>query len=291
MSDSDMPPDGPPQLPAGLARAVRILQVCAWFFGSMVLEGVLFAALDAAGSNALVGVIKLGSVPLGVALLVVLGTSLVHAPEKSIAELVGLRPLRWPAGIAAVACGAALGIPNEAWSTFVYRKWPLTAAQSADLAELFSLETARGRMAVVVTLAVLHPLAQELLFRGVWAERLLAVVPRFTAGAVLVALALVPALESPRALATLAPLVVLCTVLRLTSRTLWLPLLVQCGQLLVTVVPLLFKPSYEPPAGRVVVALTAVIGGVLTVFLASRVQASAVAIDAKKTVPSGADLE
>ncbi len=112
------------------------------------------------------------------AALVFVGISLavlrVHLPEVSLRDGLGLRPTASSLLFLGLALGLVLQIPATQLRGVVEARWPTPEEALAARAAMLSTETTAQMVAVLVSIACVGPLIEELFFRGalfVWLRR------------------------------------------------------------------------------------------------------------------------
>ncbi|MBL8720273.1 MAG: CPBP family intramembrane metalloprotease [Myxococcales bacterium] len=98
-------------------------------------------------------------------LVVVFAVARVHAPEAELTELVGARPVGFAVLLVAGVAGAAAYLPLSAFERWVLLRAP-DPQRSAEIAQALALVPRGSRVFGTLALALVAPLADEILFRG-----------------------------------------------------------------------------------------------------------------------------
>jgi len=98
-------------------------------------------------------------------LLVLLFIARVHAPETELRELVGARPLGLVSALLASLMGACAAIPLLALEDFISKR-AVSAERAAEYARELASIGRNERIAGIVAMVLVAPLADELFFRG-----------------------------------------------------------------------------------------------------------------------------
>lgn len=99
------------------------------------------------------------------ALLVLLAIARVHAPEAPLRALLGLRPVRLSSALLSALMGACAALPLGALEDAIARR-TIEPERAAEVARELGSVDARTRIAGVLALLFVAPIADELFFRG-----------------------------------------------------------------------------------------------------------------------------
>jgi membrane protease YdiL (CAAX protease family) len=130
-----------------------------WTFLFATLTSLFQAAASSLHES---GAIDEGSVSLltaAASLLCVFGIARVHAPTKTISDLLGAQPV-------ATTMGALAAFPLSAIERVIERRWPLTQAVQDEVTHALSTIGHGSRVSGAVISLVMLPVAHELFFRG-----------------------------------------------------------------------------------------------------------------------------
>jgi membrane protease YdiL (CAAX protease family) len=150
----------PASLPFTLARAF------VWMIGSffvMVLGAVIYLAIDPDAGSDLVG---LGIVSAASFLLMSAFLISRYPGGAHLSEPLGARASHPLAILIGLLMGLAAKIPAEQLNSFIERLAPRSAEETARFAELFRAESSLHAAALLVVIAVLVPISEEIFFRG-----------------------------------------------------------------------------------------------------------------------------
>jgi membrane protease YdiL (CAAX protease family) len=137
-----------------------------WTLGSAILLSVVIALLDAVHPGAFVDVVTVATCKLLAYSVVLFALLRVHEPDSSIRQVLALR--RPPAIL--VILGAAVGAglaPGAVWLDGLFAaRYPPSPAETEALERILDTPTLGKKIALVVALAVVMPICDELFFRG-----------------------------------------------------------------------------------------------------------------------------
>ncbi len=136
-----------------------------WTIALWLLEHVCVGVTAGARPGAMADIVSLTA-------CVVLATSIVafamvrlRAPEESLRDVFGFRPLAPPGILLAVAAGAGLCPALSALDDVVISRWPYNDAEALE--NVHNLVSHSSRVALVVGIFVVIPVAREVFFRGI----------------------------------------------------------------------------------------------------------------------------
>lgn len=98
--------------------------------------------------------------------IVLFGILRLHEPEASIRHVLALRAPSVRAVLLALAVGAALSLPSEWLDQALDARFPRPLQEKEALDRLLSVATVGKRVTLIVTLALVQPMLDELFFRG-----------------------------------------------------------------------------------------------------------------------------
>lgn len=98
--------------------------------------------------------------------LVVFAMVRVHAREESLRALLAVRPLGMLPALLSIAAGAGLSPLFSTIDDLVSKRVPYSQEETAALQKLLAVPTQGARVALVVAMAVVIPIAREAFFRG-----------------------------------------------------------------------------------------------------------------------------
>ena len=153
--------------PPRSARRMTFLAAAAWSLGLGLVASLLVGITESARPGAsldLVNITACRVVASSVMLFVMLR---VYAPDSSIRDVLGARPVSVLAGGLAIAVGALLSPGLAIVDDAVYARFPLPAEET-DLLEKLMNVTSRGeRFVLFASFVLVIPLCEELFYRGV----------------------------------------------------------------------------------------------------------------------------
>lgn len=158
-----MPESLRPDEPAD--RPLTPLAGALWSVALTMLVMFAIAATEQARPGAQTDIVNLAACQVLATSLVVFAMVRMHAREVSLRATLGLRPVAPLHALLAVAAGAGLRpllATVDAWAS---RRWPMDDPQAQE--RLQTLVTSSPRVALVVALFAVMPIASELFFRGI----------------------------------------------------------------------------------------------------------------------------
>ena len=173
----------------------------------------------------------------------------LHAPDRPLADAIGLRPTHPALYLLALLLGVALQVPAD-WLQFLVGKvWPLPAEMLEEQHRMLSMSSPLQRIMVPFVVAGLGPAVEETFFRGVLHTGL-----RKTHGSVIVVL-IVSALfagahASPQLFIPLFAVGLVLTVLRAMSGSLFPSLIAHMAFNAVAVISLMMQGDTPDDASQ-----------------------------------------
>jgi membrane protease YdiL (CAAX protease family) len=148
----------------------------------------------------------------------------VHAPDSSLRASLGVRPISPLQALLSMAAGAGLLPAFSKVDDLIVSRWPYGDEEREALESLFRASTVHARVALVVVLVVVVPVALEFFFRGVLFSELTRATSR-AHGAVVSAFCFAAWHLDPRALPTAFALGIAMARLRDQTHTVLAPVL------------------------------------------------------------------
>lgn len=90
----------------------------------------------------------------------------IHAPDRTLADAIGLRPTHWAYYLIAALLGASLQVPADWAEYLVTRVWPIPAADLEAQLQMLQMSTPLQRVMVPFVTVCVGPVVEELFFRG-----------------------------------------------------------------------------------------------------------------------------
>lgn len=157
-----------------LDRASAVAVACGWTavaFSALVfvLSG-LVAMRPATRSD----IVASGAVGAAVFLVATLGVLRVHEPQRTLRQALGLRPTAPGLLVLGLALGFVLQVPATSVRVLVEQYFPTPPEVLAAKAALLNADTLTKKMAILLAVACLGPLVEEIFFRGalfMWLRR------------------------------------------------------------------------------------------------------------------------
>lgn len=159
-------------------RAMSMLGAAGWALLVEVVFAIVLQAVEGArgGTSADLVTLTIGRV-LAYA-LVLFAILRVHEPESPIREVLAVRGARPLHVLFGLVIGASLSPGASFVNELVTKRYPPTEAETEAMERLLAAHTVGQRVAVVLTLGLVLPVADELFFRGVLFGRLERSAPR-----------------------------------------------------------------------------------------------------------------
>ncbi|MDB4944075.1 MAG: hypothetical protein JWP97_3609 [Labilithrix sp.] len=237
-------------------RPLSFLAAASWTLVVAITVGVAVAIIDAVHPGAFDDVVTIAACKVLAYSLALFGLLRMHDPTASIRAFVGLRRPPFLVALLALVAGAGLA-PGAMWLNELFaRRFPATPEETQQLEHVFGAETLGKKVALVVALVVIMPVADELFFRGA----LFTPLKRGRrAHIVILATAAYDTLlggVSPRVLASMLATSLVIAWIRAVSGSVVPSVLARVGFFAVQIVPLVLVAD-DRLSGRVVLAATA----------------------------------
>jgi membrane protease YdiL (CAAX protease family) len=165
--------DGPESEPSG-PRPMTAVAATGWALGATFLV-ILFLSLahslrPAAQQLDMVSEVGAQAVGYLITLFLILR---VHAPDAGVRDFVGMRPTNPLFYPLAIALGLALHAPADALFSVIERRWPM----EDHITETFQAASGPMRAAMALSIILVGPMLEEMLFRGALFRPMLKVHP------------------------------------------------------------------------------------------------------------------
>ncbi len=147
-------------------RELTVGQALLWAMGGALLMWVGLGAVIELRPASATDIVTRGAVEAIALLLVVFFVLRVYAPERSALAALGVRPTHPGLAAVAVALGTVLHIPAESLRSYVEQLVPHSESELAQRALLLSADGWPDVLALVLVVACVVPLVEELLIRG-----------------------------------------------------------------------------------------------------------------------------
>lgn len=129
-----------------------------------MLEHVCFELTEAARPGAITDIVNIAACVVLATSLVVFAMVRVHAPEESLRETLGLRPVGLLRLALSIAAGVGLSPALSTVDNLIAKRWPYDDPDAAEnMQKLLGSSTHVG---LVLGVFVIIPLAREVFFRG-----------------------------------------------------------------------------------------------------------------------------
>jgi len=138
-----------------------------WTIALLLLEVVCIQATEAVRPGAQLDFVNVGACEALATSAIVFAMVRVHAREASLRLTLGIRAPAPLHVLLAVAVGAGLFPLLSTIDDLVMRRWPDPSDEAVAAKLLSGLPTYQSRVALVVAMCVVVPLARELFFRGI----------------------------------------------------------------------------------------------------------------------------
>jgi uncharacterized protein len=137
-----------------------------WAIAATILLVVLTQLVGLLRPGARVDLVTLTLSEVVVYLLVLLAILRIHVPGRAIRDALGVRRSHPGLSVLGLGLGLSLLLPVEALRQLVERQFPTPPQVLAERALLFSAPTPGEKLALVLAVACVGPLVEELFFRG-----------------------------------------------------------------------------------------------------------------------------
>jgi membrane protease YdiL (CAAX protease family) len=147
-------------------RPLTFVSAVVWTLLALFLDLLFLGMTEAGREGAFFDLVSRTACSALAYSIVFFGILRLHEPETSIRHVLALRPTPVLAVLLALAVGAALALPSEWLDQALDARFPRPPQEKEALDRLLSIATLGKRVTLVVTLAILQPLLDELFFRG-----------------------------------------------------------------------------------------------------------------------------
>jgi membrane protease YdiL (CAAX protease family) len=145
-------------------RPLSLQAAALWVTGLWLLEHVCFEGTEAIRPGAITDIVNVSACIVLATSVVVFAMVRLHAPDRSLRATLGIRPLGPLRLVFSAATGVGLCPALSTLDDLVAKRWPYDDADA--LASMQKLLASSTRVALVVGVFVVIPLARELFFRG-----------------------------------------------------------------------------------------------------------------------------
>jgi membrane protease YdiL (CAAX protease family) len=142
------------------------LAAALWTTALWLLEMVCVGVTQAARPGALSDIVNLGACTALATSIIVFAVVRLHARDASLRATLGVTPPAPLHVVLAVAAGAGLYPLMSTIADLAARRWPAGPKEAELASQLLAVPTTSARVALVVSLFVVMPLAREIFFRG-----------------------------------------------------------------------------------------------------------------------------
>ena len=155
----------PPDSPAA-SRPLSFLAAAAWTVIAAILLVLLIALIDSAHPGAFTDVVTVAGCKVVVYSVVLFGILRVHEPDASIRRILALR--RPPALMLVFGAIAGAGLSPAAMfiQGIFAKRYPPSPEENEALEHIFTTDSVGKKVALVLALAIVIPIADEMFFRG-----------------------------------------------------------------------------------------------------------------------------
>lgn len=217
--------------PGPYARPLGPVAAAGWSAAFLIVFAMAMSVLGAVRPNAQPDDVSAALLDAASVLGIVYAIARVHAPETNTLALIGVRPLGVLPGLISAVMGACAVVPFGALQALISRRFPLTDERSEEITHMLASQGRAERIAGIVALVVVMPIADELFFRGALATgvarhkgRLVALITTALAFSLVYA-----AVFDPHYLPLYVALGVMCGVARLTTGSVVAAILAHLG--------------------------------------------------------------
>jgi membrane protease YdiL (CAAX protease family) len=150
---------------SGINRPLSLPAAALWASALWLLEHICFEVTESARPGAITDIVSVSACVVLATSLVVFAMLRVHAPNDSMRATLGVRavsPLAW---VLAAVAGVGLCPVLSTVDDLVARRWPYDDAEALE--NMQKLLGSSTRLALVLGVFVIIPLAREVFFRGV----------------------------------------------------------------------------------------------------------------------------
>ncbi len=149
----------------GNQRPFSLAAAALWASLLWLFEHVCFEVTEAARPGAITDIVNIAACVVLATSVVVFAMVRVHAPDGSLRETLGVRPVGVLRLVLSIAAGVGLSPALSTVDDLIARRWPYNDPEAAEsMQKLLGSSTHLG---LVVCVFVVIPLAHEVFFRGV----------------------------------------------------------------------------------------------------------------------------
>lgn len=138
----------------------------AWAVAAAALLQIVVSAMIVLSPGAETDIVSLGASEALVFVVFIFAVLRVHAPDRSSRDALALRPTHPALIVLGLALGLSVHFPAESFRQLVERYAPTPPEVLARRAALLSTETVAETVAVLLVVACVGPLVEELFYRG-----------------------------------------------------------------------------------------------------------------------------
>jgi membrane protease YdiL (CAAX protease family) len=150
---------------SGPDRPLSLPAAALWASALWLLEHICFEVTESARPGAITDIVNVSACVVLATSVVVFAMLRVHAPNDSMRATLGVRAVNPLAWVLAAVAGAGLCPALSAVDDLVARRWPYDDAEALE--NMQKLLGSSSRLALVLGVFVVIPLAREVFFRGV----------------------------------------------------------------------------------------------------------------------------
>jgi hypothetical protein len=146
-------------------RPFTLAAAALWASALWLFEHVCFDATESFRPGAITDIVSVSACVVLATSATVFAMVRVHAPDLSLRATLGLRPVALWKLVLAAAAGAGLSPALSTVDDLVARRWPYDDPDAAE--SMQKLVSSSSRLALVLCVFVVIPLAREVFFRGI----------------------------------------------------------------------------------------------------------------------------
>jgi membrane protease YdiL (CAAX protease family) len=146
-------------------RPFTLAAAALWASALWLFEHVCFDATESFRPGAITDIVSVSACVVLATSAMVFAMVRVHAPDQSLRATLGIRPVAPWKLLLAAAAGAGLSPALSTVDDLIARRWPYDDPDAAE--SMQKLLSSASRLALVVCVFVVIPLAREVFFRGI----------------------------------------------------------------------------------------------------------------------------